>query len=166
MAKSVKQQYLEAYDREHDKTMKVLRAFPKDKAELRPHPKLKTARELAFVFALERGLSMRVYNDELAKGPGGGPPQTPASWDDVMKAVEKMHGDFRKVVESASDADLEKKIHFFVGPKTMAEMSRIDFLNFIISDEIHHRGQFSVYLRMADGKVPSIYGPTGDEPWF
>ena len=30
---------------------------------------------------------------------------------------------------------------------------------------VHHRGQFSVYLRMADGKVPSIYGPSADEPW-
>ncbi len=29
----------------------------------------------------------------------------------------------------------------------------------------HHRGQFSVYLRMAGGKVPSIYGSTADEPW-
>jgi hypothetical protein len=26
--------------------------------------------------------------------------------------------------------------------------------------------QFSIYLRMADGKVPSIYGPSADEPWF
>jgi uncharacterized damage-inducible protein DinB len=36
----------------------------------------------------------------------------------------------------------------------------------ILSDQIHHRGQFSVYLRMAGGKVPSIYGPTADEPWM
>ena len=31
-------------------------------------------------------------------------------------------------------------------------------------DHIHHRGQLSVYLRIVD-KVPSIYGPSGDEPW-
>jgi uncharacterized damage-inducible protein DinB len=29
-------------------------------------------------------------------------------------------------------------------------------------DHIHHRGQFSVYLRVAGAKVPSIYGPTAD----
>jgi uncharacterized damage-inducible protein DinB len=166
MAKPVKQQYLDNYDKEHALTMKVLRAYPKDKADLRPHPKLKTARELAFVFAMERGLSMRVYNDDLAKGVSGKPPEAPATWDEVLAAVEKMHGDFRKVIEAASDADLEKKVHFFVAPKTMGEMSRIDFLNFILGDQIHHRGQFSIYLRMADGKVPSIYGPTADEPWF
>jgi uncharacterized damage-inducible protein DinB len=36
----------------------------------------------------------------------------------------------------------------------------------MLMDSVHHRGQFSVYLRMADGKVPSIYGPTADEPWM
>jgi len=35
----------------------------------------------------------------------------------------------------------------------------------ILCDQIHHRGRFSIYLHMADGKVPSIYGPTADEPW-
>ena len=166
MAKSARQQYLEAYDREHEKTMKVLRAFPKDKTELKPHPKLRTAREVAFVFALESYLAQKIYDDEMAKGPSGKPPQTPATWDEVVKAVETMHGDFRKVVESASEADFEKKVHFFVAPKTMGEWSRIDFLNFLLDDQIHHRGQLTVYLRMADGKVPAIYGGSADEPWF
>src|SRR6476646_6937141 len=119
MAKTAKQQYLENYDKEHARTMRVLRAYPRDKAELKPHPKLKTARELAFVFALERGLAMRVYNDELAKGVSGKAPEAPASWDEVLGAIEKMHGDFRKLLEAATDADLEKKVHFFVAPKTM-----------------------------------------------
>ncbi len=40
------------------------------------------------------------------------------------------------------------------------------FLWMLLCDQIHHRGQFSIYLRMAGGKVPSIYGPTADEPWM
>jgi uncharacterized damage-inducible protein DinB len=48
----------------------------------------------------------------------------------------------------------------------MGEMTRMEWLWFLLHDEIHHRGQFSVYLRMADAKVPSIYGPTADEPWM
>jgi len=32
-----------------------------------------------------------------------------------------------------------------------------------LMDEVHHRGQLTVYLRLAGGKVPSIYGPSGDE---
>ena len=34
-----------------------------------------------------------------------------------------------------------------------------------VSHLIHHRGQLSVYLRLVDVPIPSIYGPTADEPW-
>ena len=53
---------------------------------------------------------------------------------------------------------------FFVAPKTLGDIPKIQFMWMVLCDQIHHRGQFSVYLRMADGKVPSIYGPTADEP--
>jgi len=36
----------------------------------------------------------------------------------------------------------------------------------MLFDTVHHRGQISVYLRAVGGKVPSIYGGSGDEPWF
>jgi len=36
----------------------------------------------------------------------------------------------------------------------------------VLMDQVHHRGQLSVYTRLAGGKVPSIYGPSGDETWM
>ena len=50
-------------------------------------------------------------------------------------------------------------------PAGLDVYTRAEFLWFLIHDEIHHRGQFSIYLRMSGAKVPSIYGPSGDEPW-
>ena len=41
-----------------------------------------------------------------------------------------------------------------------------DMLFGFLFDAIHHRGQLSVYLRLVGGKVPSIYGPSGDENPF
>ena len=164
---TAKQQFLDAYDREHETTMRLLRAYPKDKTDLRPHPKLKTARELAWVFVVECGLGTMVYHDELAKGlPSGRPPGAPQSWDEVLSSLEKAYKDFRDLVRKASDEDLQKKVHVLSGPKTMGETSRLDFLWFLLSDQIHHRGQFSIYSRIAGGKVPSIYGPSADEPWM
>ena len=64
------------------------------------------------------------------------------------------------------DETLHETVKFFTAPKTMTDVVRMDFLWFMLSDHIHHRGQFSVYLRMADGKVPSIYGPSADESWL
>ena len=44
------------------------------------------------------------------------------------------------------------------------ERNRADvFRDFILSHLIHHRGQFSVYLRLLDVPVPGSYGPTVDE---
>lgn len=164
---SAKEAFLKTYDEEHARTMKLLRIYPTDKLELRPAPILKTARELAWVFVIERGLGTRIWNDELSKGmPPGGPPPAPQNWNEIVGAVEKTHQDFAKMVRSASEDELKKKVTFFVGPKKMDQISRMDLLWFLLHDEIHHRGQFSIYLRMAGAKVPSIYGPSADEPWM
>jgi uncharacterized damage-inducible protein DinB len=45
----------------------------------------------------------------------------------------------------------------------MADVPLIDFLWMILHDQIHHRGQMTVYSRIAGGTVPSIYGPSADE---
>jgi uncharacterized damage-inducible protein DinB len=93
-------------------------------------------------------------------------PPAPDSWSDLLGALEKSTADFRQLVASTSEEDLEKKVRFMTGPKQIGEVTRMEWLWFLLHDEIHHRGQFSVYLRMADGRVPSIYGPTADEPWM
>jgi uncharacterized damage-inducible protein DinB len=164
-----KQQYLDTFNDEHDRTMRVLRAYPKDKLDLRPHPKLKTARELAWVFVVECAMGTKVWHDEFANGlpPGGpNPPAPPEDWYQLLTAIEKAHKEFHDLVKAASDETLAERVHVFSGPKTMDETSRKDWIWFLLHDQIHHRGQFSIYLRMADGKVPSIYGPSADEPWM
>jgi uncharacterized damage-inducible protein DinB len=164
-----KQEFLETYDEEHARTMRVLKAYPNDKLDLRPHPECRTARELAWVFVLERYLGTKVWNDGYAKGPSavtGKPPSPPESWEELLAELEKAHHDFRELVAPASDEVLHENVHFFKGPKTMGEISRKDWIWFLLHDQIHHRGQFSVYLRMAGGKVPAIYGPSADEPWI
>jgi uncharacterized damage-inducible protein DinB len=70
------------------------------------------------------------------------------------------------LVNKMSDDQLRETIKFFTAPKTLGDVPKIQFLWMTLHDHIHHRGQFSIYLRMADGKLPSIYGPTADEPWF
>jgi uncharacterized damage-inducible protein DinB len=162
-----KEQFLDSYEKEHATTMRVLRMYPTDQLELRPHPRCKTARELAWMFALERGLGMKVYRNEYANAaPSGKPAPAPDSWDALLAGIEKSHKELGDLVRSASDAQLSEKVRFFTAPKTMGDIPRIEFLWFLLSDQIHHRGQFTIYSRMAGGKVPSIYGPSADEPWM
>ncbi|HVR43354.1 MAG TPA: DinB family protein [Thermoanaerobaculia bacterium] len=162
-----KEAFLRTSDREHKTTMRVLRAYPPDKLDMRPSERSNTARGLAWTFVLERGLGRKVWHDGFADGvPPSKPADPPESWDELLDALEKSHAEFRALVAGASDDDLDVKVHFFTAPKTMGEISRHEFIWFLLHDEIHHRGQFSVYLRLAGAKVPSIYGPSADEPWM
>lgn len=162
-----KQQFLEAYEREHATTLKVLQAMPEDQLSLKPHPRCKTARELAWVFVLERGLGKIVFNDGFASGSSSGKlPDPPEAWPALLEAYQAGHKELSDLVRETPDTKLLETVRFFTAPKTMSDVRRIDFLWFLLHDEIHHRGQFSIYLRMAGAKVPSIYGPSADEPWM
>jgi uncharacterized damage-inducible protein DinB len=161
------QSFLKAYEREHATTMKVLRAFPPGQTDLRPHPKCKSARELAWVFVLERGLGTMLMNDAFANAPPSGePPPVPERWHDILDALEQAHRQFADLMARYSDEQMQQQVTFFTGPQTLGKYTRAEAAWYLLHDQIHHRGQLSVYLRMADGRVPSIYGPSADEPWM
>jgi uncharacterized damage-inducible protein DinB len=157
------QVFLDVFERECQTTIKVLRAYPEEKGELRPHPKSKTARELSFIFALEQGLMLGVLSDSLDFS--GRTPDVPPTIARCIDAFEDGRRNVIAAVKALPESKVSGTVKFMVGPKQMGDIPTMDFLWFIVFDQIHHRGQFSVYLRMADAKVPSIYGPTADEPW-
>jgi uncharacterized damage-inducible protein DinB len=161
---SARQQFLDVLKREAATTRKVVDAFPADQSEFKPHPRSKSARELVWTFAVEEALIIKALTNSLNVG-ASGPPKAPDSWDEVVAAFKKNHADTVAALESASDEDVAGTVKFFTGPKTIGDIPKIEFLYFMLSDQIHHRGQMTVYLRMAGGKVPSIYGPSADEPW-
>jgi uncharacterized damage-inducible protein DinB len=161
---SEKEQFLKTWDREFQTTMKVLKAYPQDKGEFKPHERSRSARELAWNFVLENGFADHALNGKLDFSRR--PPEPPARFQDILPALEKAHRELADQVKGIPEGDLRKTVKFPVAPKTMADLPRMDVLWAILMDSIHHRGQFSVYLRMAGGKVPSIYGPSADEPWM
>jgi hypothetical protein len=54
-----------------------------------------------------------------------------------------------------------------LGDRTLFALPRIDGVRSIMFNHLyHHRGQLSVYLRLLDVPVPSIYGPSADDMPF
>jgi uncharacterized damage-inducible protein DinB len=92
-------------------------------------------------------------------------PPMPTSWSGVVTEVERVLKSMADAVRKVDDRQLSSTIKFHTAPKQLDDVRRQDFLWLMLNDQIHHRGQFSVYLRMAGGKVPAIYGPSKDEPW-
>ena len=161
---SEKQKFQEAWDRESATTLKVLKAFPADKVDLKPHPTCRSAKELAWTFVFEGVGGSQAVEGEM-KFPPPNMPAMPSTWHGMVDEVDRALKLIGNQVKKVGDAQLNTTIKFFTGPKQMSDLRRLDVLWFLLNDMIHHRGQFSVYLRMAGGKVPAIYGPSADEKW-
>jgi uncharacterized damage-inducible protein DinB len=165
--KTQAQQFLEVFDREHATTVRVLRAYPENKLDLKPHTMCKNARDLAWMFVMEQGMLEKALTTGFDwSAPMPGPPPAPASMDAIITAFAEGHKRVADIVNRMNDEQFDETVKFFVAPKTIGDVSKMNFLWMLLHDQIHHRGQFSIYLRMADAKVPSIYGPTADEPWM
>jgi uncharacterized damage-inducible protein DinB len=162
--KSAKRSFLEAYERNHATTVRVLKAFPGERSEFRPHERSSSALKLAWTFVLEESMMLKAVRGEQVLGSGFPPP--PETWDQVLAAFDKVSGDLLVELRDPRNAELSGTVKFFTGPKQTADFPVLDFVSFMLDDQIHHRGQLSVYVRMAGGKVPAIYGPSADEPWF
>lgn len=93
-------------------------------------------------------------------------PKPPATLDEIVSATEKGNAALVAKIKAMPDASFDEKVVFPVAPKTMQPVRKMDLSWMMLMDSIHHRGQLSVYIRLAGGKVPSIYGPTADEPWM
>ena len=138
-------------------------AIPKDKGEFKTSDNVKTARELAFIFTLGQGGMAAALNDQWQWPPNF--PKAPATMGEVQGAFDASTKAVQDALKNAKDARMDAKVMFFVGPKTPGEMTVAEICWFMLLDTIHHRGQLSIYLRGMGAKVPSIYGPSADEPW-
>ena len=158
-----KDQFLEAWTREYATTLKLVRAYPAGKDEFRPAEKSRNARELAWIFMMEEKVVEAIATGPLTFMTPPPPPAVPVS--EIVSMFEKSHQEVLGKVRAMPVERLYDTVQFPVGPKQMADVRVGQVFWMMLMDAIHHRGQLSVYLRLVGAKVPSIYGPTADEPW-
>jgi uncharacterized damage-inducible protein DinB len=161
---SAKDQWLQTRENELSTTLRVLKAYPTDKLDYKPHEKSRSARELAWTFASEEAFLGMILKGKIEFSGSASPP--PKTMPEIITAIEHAFKENNNKVKAMSDNDLNVMMDFPSGPGKMGKYRKADLLWMMIMDAVHHRGQFSVYLRIAGGKVPSIYGPTADEPWM
>jgi uncharacterized damage-inducible protein DinB len=76
---------------------------------------------------------------------------------------DKNVAEARSAISGSKDADYEVKWSLKRGDRVLFTQPRAEVVRTTINHLIHHRGQLTVYLRLIDVPVPSIYGPTADE---
>ena len=138
-------------------TLKVLRAYPEDKLDMKPAEKSRTARELITTLIREEYVCRGAMRGDLRLADS--PERMPQAFEGMLEMLERIHDEVQNTIAQAADEELNRIVDFYG-----YQIRAIDALWAELHDQIHHRGQFSVYLRLVGAKVPSIYGPTADEP--
>ena len=160
-APSLKKELLSRMAREHQTTLRVMRAFPADQGHFQPHPRSQSAKALMWTFVGEQGLSHGALDGEIKFDMK----PAPETLDEIIAAYDEGVRGLMARIEKTPDPHFGRTVKFMVGPGQVGDVPVADMLWIMLLDAVHHRGQLSVYLRMAGGKVPSIYGPSADEPW-
>jgi len=139
---------------------RVLNALPHDKWDYAPHENSQSVSKIVWTLVGEhQALIDLIETGELTFG---APPELPPAkiieqfgqvWDTLLTKIEGM------------DEDAWNKTgRFMLDGQVRMEQPVSGFLWLFFFDAIHHRGQLSTYIRPMGGKVPSIYGPSGDDP--
>ena len=158
---------LPEFDHEMTTTRKVLERVPEDKFEWKPHAKSFSLGALAaHVAALPTWGAEALAKSEVDIA-GGQPPAAPPSKAELMATFDGNVATTRAALTGKTDGELMATWTLKRGDKAIFSMPKANVLrSFVLSHLIHHRGQLSVYLRLLDVPVPSIYGPSADEPSF
>jgi uncharacterized damage-inducible protein DinB len=155
---------LEEVTREAATTRRVLERVPSDQLGWRPHPKSKSAGELAWhIASIPRRIAKIVQEDDVDITTVTAPPM-PETTAGLVEGFDRQTAEAKELLARLDDAALSRvttmrrgDLAIFSGPK-LALLRTI-----MLSHSYHHRGQLSVYLRLLNVPVPSIYGPTADE---
>ena len=140
--------------------VKVLKALPGGKLDYRPHPKSRTAAELAWLLASSEGALVELLDKGTISWKES---PAPARLEDIVAAFERNSTAVDERLEKLDAAAWDRKGRFVMEGMPPWEDAVGQFVWGFFFDSIHHRGQLTTYLRPMGGKVPSIYGPSADD---
>lgn len=166
---SMSKAFLGEFDHEAGTTRRLLERVPDDKLDWAPHEKSMSLLELTRHMAEMPGWMRAVGGqDELdMEGFGDRPRPAIETTEDLLRVFDENVAIFRQEMEKLSDEDMMEPWRLRTGDRVHFEVPRVGAIRtFVMSHLIHHRGQLSVYLRILDVPLPSIYGPSADEDVF
>jgi uncharacterized damage-inducible protein DinB len=160
--------FIRRFSQEYPAFIDVLRALPSDRLDYRPHPASRSAGELVALLVAAQQSCIELC-EKGSSSYNSGMRWHPAS---ALTTLEKMIAAFeehqRALVErlyGLDDATWGRPAWLMRGEHEIILKDTMGGLLWIaLFDAVHHRGQLSTYIRPMGGKVPSIYGPSGDAP--
>ena len=157
---------LHEFETESAITRRVLERVPSDKLTWKPHARSMSLGQLAMHIAAGPGLIAGwALQDAFAFTRE--PAAVATSTADVLAAHDASLASVTSVLNTIGDAGLGQMWSGSAGGKTLMTMPKGALIRTIVLNHCyHHRGQLTVYLRLLEVPVPSIYGPSADENPF
>jgi uncharacterized damage-inducible protein DinB len=156
--------FIPEFDQEMATTRRLLERVPGEKGTWKPHEKSFSLGHLAQLVARMPGWITGTMNAtvlDLSGFPGYSYETTPT----LLAEFEKNVKEGRAALAGARDEDFLVPWSLRAGERVFFTAPRHVVVRQNINHLCHHRGQLSVYLRLIDVPLPSIYGPTADERW-
>ena len=162
---------LDQLESEAPKTRRILERVPEGRDDWKPHEKSMPLGRLAHLVAtIPTWFGFVVNKDELDLNPPGGKSNVDTkplrTAKELVAAHDKAVSEAREVLKKTNEEHLLKPWKLLVSGKTVDEDPRYIVLRDTLMHMSHHRGQLTVYLRLNNVPVPSVYGPTADDPSF
>jgi uncharacterized damage-inducible protein DinB len=165
---AMNQPLLMEFEREMGNTRRALERIPESTFGWRPHPRSNTMGWLASHIAnMPHWAVATLTSDSFDVQPPGTEnytmPEARTSAE-LMEMFDRNVTECRSALAAATDEQLMAQWSLLKGGQTMFSMPRIAVMRGMIMNHlVHHRGQLTVYQRMNDIPVPSLYGPSADE---
>lgn len=149
-------------------TRRVLERVPENKLTWQPHRKSMTIGQLALHLAdVPHGIARMSQNDEFDASQVSFNAKQPESMGEIFAAHDESIRAAEDYLRSLTEEKARATWHLKMGNKELLAMPRANLLRSLMFNHwYHHRGQLSVYLRLLDVPLPSIYGPSADENPF
>ena len=154
---------IQEIENEGKTTRRLLERVPEAKYSWKPHGKSMSLGDLALHLAQSPGYAAWGLVDTFEFTPDMAP-KAPANTAELLKTHDDSLAAARAALTKIGDAGLGAMWKATAGGQTMMEMPKGMLMRVVACNHtVHHRGQLSVYLRLLDVPVPSIYGPSADE---
>ena len=146
-------------------TRKMLERIPADKLAWKPHEKSMSLEQLAgHIVNMFSWTNVTLKQDELDFAKSDYKPKSYREASELVADFDKNIEDAVETLSNISNDEMAQTWTMRNGEQIYFTMPRAAVMRtFVMNHIIHHRGQLSVYLRLLDVPLPSVYGPTADE---
>ena len=155
---------IEELEQESATTRRVLERIPGNRLGWRPHPKSMTIGGLAMHIALTPAFITGWALQDSVEALDSAPEFAPQSTDEILAAHDDSVAKAKTALTALGDAGLAREWRMTKDGATLFGFPKGALVRaYALNHLFHHRGQLSVYLRLLEVPVPSIYGPSADE---